>query len=107
MSEEVPIGPGSDNYGKGNLDPVEYVWVPDSDWTFLKPYERKKCRHRGCKNTPAASLMRLNKHGNPHPWQYCADHLYGRRAVNGVVLCQVHPDSPAAKRYFRKLVNAP
>ena len=64
-------------------------WVPDRDWRVLPLGEiRWKCRgKRGCPNRPVASLWR--KYGYPLAsgqwWNYCGDHLYGRRIRDGVV----------------------
>ena len=75
-------------------------WVPDRDLRVLPDWEtRWKCRgKRGCPNRPVASLWR--KYGHPLKyisksiqtirssgqwWNYCGDHLYGRRIRGGVV----------------------
>lgn len=64
-------------------------WVPDRDWRVLPDWEtRWKCRGaRGCPNRPVASLWRKYAHSRTSGlwWNYCGDHLYGRRIRDGVV----------------------
>lgn len=71
------------------------VWVEDLSWHVPSWYD--KCRSRQCPNAPVADLSRKWGHGFKR-YAYCADHLYGRRIVDGKVLFGVRPDSPAAKR---------
>jgi hypothetical protein len=70
------------------------VWVPDPEWRTPSEYER--CRQPVCPNPPVADLKRRRYYrGGMRPvwWAYCAEHLYGRRIVDGVVEQQVVENS--------------
>lgn len=74
------------------------VWVEDREW--LVPASHARCRHSTrdlCPNPPVADLPRGH---TKQRWSYCAEHLYGRKFVDGKVMIAVRPDSPAAKQGF-------
>jgi hypothetical protein len=68
-------------------------WYPDDDWQIGG--DGRVCRMTGCKNPAVASLKRSrriqsgyrNRQNSPR-WHYCADHLYGRKIENGVIVFQ-------------------
>ncbi len=77
---------------------ADYVWVEDRGW--ILPSNQKKCRRstrHPCPNPPVADFVRKHLGGHQR-WGYCAEHLYGRRIVEGRIFFPVRPDSPAAKR---------
>ena len=65
-----------------------WEWVPALSWQTLPPGDPRGCRwnagpgHRQCGKAPVAVLLRGTSR---RPWVYCAEHLYGRRIVDGVV----------------------
>lgn len=74
---------------------MDMIWIKDTHWELLPPEIRRKCRMKGCLNHAVAALRRSNGW-----WNYCPEHLYGRRINNGVVEIQVSADSPAARRGY-------
>ena len=71
-----------------------WVWKPDPEWRVLPPTLRPPlCRRSGpghvfCENEAVAEFQR-QRSGRGEWWGYCADHLYGRRIEDGVVLHRV------------------
>lgn len=68
----------------------EYVWVPETSvrWELLgQNAELSVCRgNASCDGTPVARLNRSRDLTNhPRWWNYCVEHLYGRRIVDGVL----------------------
>jgi hypothetical protein len=73
-----------------------YEWVPEGvDWKVGG--DGCKCRRLRCPNRAVAALLRNQRNPSRLPgapmyirvwWHYCADHLYGRKIENGVVLSQ-------------------
>lgn len=77
---------------------VEMVWVEDRRWDTPSLYQ--KCRRGSwCHNPPVADLKRRRSHGWAW-WAYCADHLYGRKLINGKVMIQVRLGSRSALRGY-------
>lgn len=72
-------------------------WVPSSGWKLVDEVEgdRYRCRwgggggSRAC-GRPSVAALNRGRHtwmGRVDQWwHYCAEHLYGRRIENGVVL---------------------
>ena len=76
-----------------NVPPSELsTWDPPKGWSVIwkadarcRPttpgeHDNRLCRRPGCHGKPVMALQRSNGW-----WLYCAEHLYGRRIVNGVV----------------------
>jgi hypothetical protein len=62
-------------------------WVPDGeDWRPATTAENltRECRRPRCHGAPVVALNR-GWRGQVRWWLYCADHMYGRRIVGGVV----------------------
>ena len=78
------------------MSDLERVWVPDDEWGLLAPsLTPRRCRFMRCRRAAVAAMLRGTRRKTW--WAYCEDHLYGRKIEGGVVLCSVHPDSPAAR----------
>jgi hypothetical protein len=77
-------------------DGFEYVWVSTNElqggdrWVVLsEPTSIYLCRGGGgCKNRPVAKLNRSHT-TRPRWWFYCADHLFGKRIVDGQMQTRV------------------
>lgn len=76
-----------------NVEPSELaMWPPPDGWTVtwqadercrpatVGEHRNRKCRRPRCGGKPVMALERSSGW-----WLYCAEHLYGRRIVNGVV----------------------
>lgn len=95
-------------------EPFSTVWVPDREWRVLSLGMERRCRwgagyhHKACGEPAVAEFQRsrstwwenLPQGAVPCWWAYCAQHLYGRKLENGVVLVGVAADSEAAKRGY-------
>ncbi len=72
--------------------PPGYRWElhpAGPDWSLAEGSERKrKCRHPGCQQGAVAAINRSFRPGRRLWWFYCADHLYGRVIVDGIVMCR-------------------
>lgn len=68
-------------------DGFHFEWRPDDDW-FVGTRSSGRCRfavgRRACGAPAVASLRRGTTH--TQWWDYCGEHLYGRRLVDGVVM---------------------
>lgn len=76
-------------------DGFEYVWVPETNasWQVLhhlgEDFSAYACRgKRGCMRPTVARLNRALGDAKPRWYYYCAEHLYGRMIVDGVL--EVH-----------------
>jgi hypothetical protein len=65
-------------------------WVEEDHWRLVhRGEEDRRCRwgagyhHKACGKPAVAALDR--GHGSGNWWFYCADHLYGRRIVDGEI----------------------
>lgn len=70
---------------------IAWWWCVDEDWR-VPPEGAGRCRftvdRKGCGKPAIASLMRGGYHGKKSvPWDYCAEHLYGRLFEDGRILC--------------------
>lgn len=63
-----------------------WEWVPDEGWQIGG--DDRKCRMLRCMNAAAAGFWRRSVKG-PQLWRYCADHMYGRKIENGVVVHRI------------------
>ena len=75
---------------------IPTVWVLHKGWRLLP--NGGKCRRPRCQNPAVAELKRVRRSGAAYWWAYCADHMYGGRIEDGVVLTEVFSDSRAAER---------
>ena len=73
------------------------VWVEDRS---MKATDWRVCSHPGCRNQCVAVLYRKTSSGRTRRQFCCAEHVYGRRVIDGVVQTNVAADSPAAKRGY-------
>ena len=79
----------------------DYVWVKDTGFELLPSTSTWKCRRmlasprRMCPNRAVVALKRSNGW-----WNYCEEHMYGRRIKNGIIEYLVANDSPAAKQGY-------
>lgn len=86
-----------------NTDELEYIWVPDRDWILLGDFTHAQCRsgaRKRCPNRAVAALKRASSRAYCGYiwWNYCGDHLYGRRIENGRVEVHAWKGSPYAKQ---------
>lgn len=75
-------------------DPPEgyrWEWVPDADLVWsVGSRSAGRCRYKvgpdgACAREAVASMNR-GRLGHDSWWDYCEEHLYGRRIVDGVVV---------------------
>ena len=70
----------------------EYEWQPDPVWWVVSPDTAALCRFgshaRGWCRAKAIAAMRRGKVGHWQYWNYCGEHMYGRKIINGVVMVQ-------------------
>jgi hypothetical protein len=89
MSDQLAIGPEVAPPGH------HYAWVEDDyGWVVLDKADEHRCRYVGghpqahCPNRAVAALNRKRWWRGRFVdswWHYCADHLYGRQVVDGVL----------------------
>lgn len=63
-------------------------WVPDSKW-LMGSHSTNRCRyivdgHKQC-GEPAVASSNRGTSRRPRWYDYCAEHLYGRRVIDGAV----------------------
>lgn len=69
-----------------------WEWKPEAeDWRIDegRPCRRMMADHVICRQPSVAALNRSAWKGGSNWWAYCADHLYGRKIEDGVVLHRV------------------
>lgn len=70
--------------GKIVMTEPEREWVPDPRWKVT--LAGGECSFPRCEGEAVAVFLRRYA-GGLRRYRYCADHLYGRRIIDGVVCC--------------------